>query len=1669
MSLPLTCHSEALYNKRHHYVVNEQTAVHWTPLDPYGTSLRTWPMIAFLDANARVGSVVSSSVGPFQAQPENASGEAFHRWLIEEDLVVPQTFDHMHSGPGSTWTHSTGAVARLDYLAISQCLVNQCAVRTKIADIDLSISKQDHSAVLLEIDMTLKIPLPNDKMDHPVIDWNFDWEADVHSHAAHLQNYIRHNHHQDRPRLRPRRAHMTESTWQLVLAKKYHWRRQRDLSHTMRIGTLRAIFSAWAHHTDSPECRPWLRLAQLTHAMHAHQHGLLARKVSAAFVSDDRQYYDGLAQSAGDAADEGLHCLWKQIKAVLPKQQQKRRSSLKCLGPDGAELAQHYCTLEAGEPTSYPALLQECFDRQRDHIPDAPLSADLTSFPTRLELERLCRKAKNGKAPGIDGLPAETLKISMQDASNLLHVLFFKAWATGAEPLQYKGGLVWSIAKRPGAYTVDGLRGIALLETMGKIFHALLRQRLMSWTLPHKLDTQFGGYRGQQIAFPSLLLRSFIDYVDRKRMSTALVFVDIRSAFHCLLRELIFGTRDHFPPALVHLLEQEGFNVESLQASIGSNAALFQDTATPLLARVTADAHQSTWFVSPGTESSQCYATHRGSRPGSPVADIAYNILMSAILRQIERRLLDHPVVQDACALLGVTPPIITWVDDVAIPVISRTAHNLIDATTEILQLVLDTFCSFGLRLNLSKGKTEVLMQHRGPGSPDLRRAIFTDEFAQIPITNFGRQDSVRVVSAYKHLGSVVVASLSVAHDVTCRMAKASASFHQLSRPIFLNRKIGVQTRLKLLEALVIPMITFGCGHWPLLPHRIFVRLNHLILKWQRSIINDGFWQDQTSPDWRLQAKWKLVPLTIRLRKHRLLFALQLAKHAPNRVWELATADDLPSRTSTWIHALRQALDWYRGFITRFDTNHVPENPISAEQISLWLVGGGMATSARINSAVRRFVLQEHTIDMVLTEHSTLSSTLQDTTVDFTRPPESLSQDPLPYQCDQCSRRFATPQGLNTHGWVMHRHISLERRYIHSTTCLSCNKCYWTVQRLQQHLRHSRRHPDGCLARLVHNMVPLSDPATIPSELPDPHAFRMPCVAAAGPAMPPMIPLWERTHRASVESWHDQWKLHGFPEDLSGEVQLEIEDLAESLTRQWFFDDSPVDDLVFAWMHGLDPYYEQSSLQGDAALWAFMHWGVHGMYDLIPELVNEDPDRALLIDPTFLQTVESFPMWELLQQRDSLNAAGAPPTLDLALPSPGVDERRFHSLELGVDHLSQQTELLHPFVNMEFRQWNRPLGVPMVRLPDGKLCIYAVHLFSGRRRQDDWHDALHAAFASHFPDIVLKILSVDTANEADLCNLLSPKCLEPLYRLARAGCFGLAMSGPPCETWSSARHLPPPSDIDEQRALRWPHPLRSASRPWGLESLTARELHQLHQGSRLMLTNLNIDLLVATRGGGTGMEHPDLPFDMEHASIWRTETHRCYHMQFPGATILHVPQWQFGASAIKPTALRFLGLPGISRAFWAQRDVEYTKPVTTLHGYDYNARSFTTAKAKEYPAHFSRAIAVSMVISLADRWRREGATIVDFSQLGERDCMWLDAIEAASSRYQAHGFCPDYQPSRGWCTDLMCMQAQVLDLAATEWKKMWWMLVDVGWCWWSYVVILCYIILCFRDVLVHPL
>ena len=270
------------------------------------TSKRSWPLIAMLDANARVGSLTSTSIGPAGAEPENIAGNSFHQWLHDSSLFLPQTMEDMHTGDHHTWVHSSGSTSRLDYIAIDHSL-NTPGIRSYITPIDLTISRLDHFSVCVEIPLERLLasdrnndgsrPSPNEALMTPP---TTPWATDVHSHAALLQRWMK----QFVPppnAARKRKTHLSEQTWCLIRQKKYHWNRCRQILRLQRHSLLREVFAAWASRPsqlqkdDHASLGPWLRLCDQSFALHFWHHRLLSAKVLSGVRADDRAYYETLA------------------------------------------------------------------------------------------------------------------------------------------------------------------------------------------------------------------------------------------------------------------------------------------------------------------------------------------------------------------------------------------------------------------------------------------------------------------------------------------------------------------------------------------------------------------------------------------------------------------------------------------------------------------------------------------------------------------------------------------------------------------------------------------------------------------------------------------------------------------------------------------------------------------------------------------------------------------------------------------------------------------------------------------------------------------------------------------------------------------------------------------------------------------------------------------------------------------------------------------------------------------------------------------------------------------------------------------------------------------------------------------------------------------------------
>ena len=1561
----------------------------------------SWPTVYLLDANARIGSIQSTAVGAAGATLENEAGGHFHQWMIEHALFAPQTFSAYHTGPHDTWEHGTGTRARIDFVVLDQVLRHP-QIRSSVVDtFDISVLRTDHLAVRVDLPVCIADIVPavrkpqsyDGEQDEPPQVPSIPWQVDVHTHAARLAQAMQ-------PlrttKVWPRKTHLRETTWWLIQWKQYHWKRCNQLRKSLGRAVLTRLFMAWRSTCDPKEDDPahgWFHQTRCQLAWHSSQFQKLAPQVATGVKHDDCQYYAELAQrTARVAADEGLPHLWKVLKPLLPKATAKRRSNIRCTGPTLLEMRAHFNKLEAGEQCEYPRLLAQCHAEQAQSRHDAPLVVPLAHIPSIIDMEQLVMKQKRGKAPGLDGVPSQTLKDTVAADPRPFFDLILKTWLTASEPLQYKGGLLHCITKKAGSSNVTAMRGIALLDSFGKIIHALVRSKLLQWSAPRRMPTQFGGFSMQQTLFATQYVRAYANVAAQCHMSSAILFVDVRSAFHCLLREMVFGTTMTFSSRLKATLEEDGFVTDALEALISGRSSAFTSTANPSTVRLLQETHKATWYTLSGHDA--CYHTWRGSRPGSPLADLAYNTLMTQVLQELVARLQDHPAIQQSAQVMQMFCPPVAWVDDVAIPLAATTPKQLDEVLADATMCVKEVFQTYGLQLNMAPGKTEAVVQYRGKDAPRARKMRFVDAMGHLPLDDSFQGVVLRISSDYQHLGTNFAQSATVHQEIRVRIGKATGVYRQLRRTIFANKKLPVQTRITLLEPLVLSIVFHGAGNWPLLPFRLQKKLHHAVTSWQRTIAGIGHWSQDNISDDALQAKLGIPSIPVRLAKFRLLYGVQWFAQAPPILAQLVSAEDRSS--DSWLMAIRHDLEW----LSRYEPQLVPTIPTTTEEVFDWFACHSNSRNA-VRRAVHKSILEQQIVFEAVDMHKRIHNACVELGVQFAPLDAATPASGLEYPCLTCHRTFASAQALQGHQWRRHGQISDERRYVFSTTCLACNRCYWTAQRLQQHLKQSRRFPNGCYEWMVANFPPLDAPLTISNDHELLRFCRLPACEVEGPQAMPEAPLWQRQQEECLNRIRARWADSGFPSELSATDRQRAAHLLTQVTQLYLqtacFDDDPLELWQSALRNACPPFVEHT----DA--WALFEWGRTGMYEAIAE--SDDPDGIIAVEQAFLELAESHPMWQMLCDWEAaLNRRAPPPPKMLAVTQPRVNSAR-HDREHLPRFLVRQTRLLAPWCNRAITQRPRLKGIPIVVDEAGVHTVYFLHLFSGRRRDGDCATHLPAIWEEHFGSQAIRVvlISVDTAVHPTLGNLDRGPNYDRILALARAGVIAASIGGPPCETWSSARHL----DLGTSRG---PRPLRSSEYPWGIEGRTVRELNQLRMGSRLMLHQLQLDVEIVLRGGASLKEHPGHPREDAHASIWRTALHKVVMMGIAEAHELHVAQWRFGAVSPKPTVLRTIGIPHQGRTFRQLELPDVPYPVQVLGGLS-STGEFKTAQAKEYPSQLCKAIMTAIVKGLRMRHIREGARTVKLHELTQDSQNWLKEMEAVSAVIEeGRTFFPDYQP-----------------------------------------------------------
>eukprot|EP00435_Cladocopium_sp_Y103_P038877 s1387_g10.t1 len=1513
-----------------------------------------WPIYYCGDANAHVGDSVTEAIGPLAPSIENQAGALFHEWLLHHQLFLPATFATTHPGQDHTTFTSPDEVrhTRIDYVALPLHHRADTIHSTVATDIDLTITRTDHSAVRCSLTFVTDVQKPpprgrsckwdshylqhqlDSEVSHHIVNASIHppcWHWNTHQSAQYLADATSQALQQvTRPRKHWRRkCHITPETWALVDHKKSLFRQLRALQRAGRHTFLHACFHAWrmARTTD---CTDWSAALLLTLPgwLRLHDHAVAqtrahlctaSAQVAHAVRQEDARYYQQLAeQSANTFSVEGLTSLWKHLRSVLPKNRLKFNQPIHDLGPS---LLHHFQDLEAGLSTTKETLLQQCIDRNNTELAQRPSVQylELTELPTLAEIEDHCLRQRPHRAPGPDSIPSTLCRSGAAALAPAIHSLVCKTLLSGVEAFDHKGGHLCTLFKHKGSReAAASYRGILLADSYAKITHAWARQKLLPVLQQRRTLGQLGGLPSQQTVTGIHILRLHAKLGQIGHLTTSVLFLDLKSAFHHMLRELIFTTTSGLTQEeLLYIFDSNHFDISELARRLDRFCQQDAPDIPPGLRRLLHDVHKHTWFTlrdydSLGLPSSSCTHTRRGTRPGSPIADIGFNLLMADLLTELNQSLLTIDAYCEGCEQLGMYVPPIAWMDDVAIPLTTTTPAAMIPLLQQVLVQVFTLCRDRGLTLNLEAGKTEAVLMFRGPGAVAQRIQLFDKERSPVIVVDTPTHVlSLKVVASYKHLGARYSMSLDITAEITARLGVARQAFEQMKKAIFLNRQLPATARLQLFNSLVLSRLLHGCAAWSEVPTSTLHKLEATLIKYYRSIFNEGFWSSHKTTDIAFMAAHQIPTFRTLWARHRLCYlqhlaqhgltfhkALLLAEHATGHGWLAECAQDLqwlstfrdlpfslPTDRDSWAaawHSLRSCPSW-KAWIRRATAKHALQERLA------WEV--------------------DHYHDRIVEEikHAGLQLFIPD---DPAEPQESPH-----FACSQCGEDFPTAQQCALHEFRKHQILAAERYLVQSTVCGGCLKDFHTTFRVTQHLRY---RANLCWDRL-HQAKPPDEPITIdlPAHLRG--VCRLPAIRRH---YGPLRPTSHHRHRLRVRQAIADLTLEGAPDfawwDPATDPPLVARcfEAFSACLQQWRTLPRPTEldfhNLFFDVMFGLEiPEFQAARI--------FIHWIERDFGDVHSTL---DPDLHALLERAHLSVLEDLHIWHL---------------------------RSRHPIISRFAHLRE--------AELHRRTW-RILPAPLPGPSPVQGPYYIVHLYSGRRRDGDFHQHMQQMLDESslpFAGSVL-VLSIDTAIH-DSMNVHDSAVWDFLITAARAGRILGYLLGPPCETWSGARHealLDPTGNI-----RRGPRPLRGAEECWGLQGLSYKELLQLSIGNVLFLKGLQLCIPVAMNGGAVTLEHPAMPYALDRASIWRTGIINLLLRRCSPFRKFTFEQWRFGAPGIKPTTLLYAHAP-IPGALNDAELRHLSRPTGHLIGQDSDG-AWKTSAAKEYPAALCRGIALALL------------------------------------------------------------------------------------------------------------
>ena len=421
-----------------------------------------------------------------------------------------------------------------------------------------------------------------------------------------------------------------------------------------------------------------------------------------------------------------------------------------------------------------------------DSLPQRQIIYRLERSSSLEEVRIAIKQVSSGKAPGVDGIPVELLKVGSENVEQAVFRLITISWTGSTVPQDWVDGIIITLFKgKAGRDICDHYRGITLLETVGKVLGRVLLNRLMEDICPSILPESQSGFRtGRGTTDMIFSARQIQEKCLEQQVPLYQVFVDLTKAFDTVNRDalwIILG-RIGCPPVFVNMFKKLHSNMK---------------------ARISFNGHLSDTFqVDNGVK--------QGDIPAPTLFSIFFAVMLSHAFQDCNRGILLHFRTTGKVFNLRRFNARSKTFDILVRELLYADDANFLAHSEEDMQHILDRFsaasAAFGLKINLEK--TTVMFTH-APGYPYIAPSL----------TVYGK--ILNVVDNFVYLGSALSRDGTLDAEICLRIHKASVAFGRLEKRVWADRGITSKTKVSIYKACVLSTLLYSSETWTVLQKHV--------------------------------------------------------------------------------------------------------------------------------------------------------------------------------------------------------------------------------------------------------------------------------------------------------------------------------------------------------------------------------------------------------------------------------------------------------------------------------------------------------------------------------------------------------------------------------------------------------------------------------------------------------------------------------------------------------------------------------------------------------------------------------------------------------------------------------------------------------------------------------